>query len=136
MPINMYVCSIVCPTPHYRFFLLIFMSSGISTNIRPPSSLQTSDIRKRRVSYTFTASPTSGVTYNVTFTHQREGIPQPKNNTFDSVSTLWYWVWHHMHPIVVSTILHFMQGWRSLSGCSCFGRTNISGSNNTFLAKI
>ena len=62
------------------------MSSGITTNIQPPSSLQTSDIRKRRVSYRLGASLTSGVTYNVTFTHQREGIPQPKTNTFDSVA--------------------------------------------------
>ena len=67
---------------HYRFFLLIFMSSAISTSIQPPSSLQTSDIRQRRVSYRFAASPTSGVTYKVIFTHQREGIPQPQNKTF------------------------------------------------------
>ena len=62
------------------------MSSVISTSIQPPSSLQTSDIRKRRVSYRFTASPTSGVTYKVIFTHQRADIPQPKTDTFDSVA--------------------------------------------------
>ena len=82
----MYVCSIVCPTPHYRFFLLIFMSSVISTSIQPPSNLQTSNIRKRRVSYSFTASPTSGVTYKVIFTPQRERIPQPPTETFNSSS--------------------------------------------------
>ena len=80
MPINTYVCSIVCPTPHYRFFLLIFMSSG--TSIQPPSNLQTSDIRKRRVSYRFTASPTSGVTYKVAFIPLRTGIPQPQKKSF------------------------------------------------------
>ena len=62
------------------------MSSGISTSIQPPSSLQTSDIMKRRISYRFTASPTSGVTYKVIFTHQRADIPQPTTDTFDSVS--------------------------------------------------
>ena len=82
----MYVCSIVCPTPYYRFFLLIFMSSGISTSIQPPSSLQTSDIRKRRVSYRFSASPTSGASYKVTFIPQRAGIPQPPTETFNSSS--------------------------------------------------
>ena len=82
----MYVCSIVCSTPHYRFFLLIFLSSGISTSIQPPSNLQTSDIRKRSVSYSFAASPTSGVTYKVIFTPQRADIPQPITDTFDSVA--------------------------------------------------
>ena len=82
----MYVCSVVCPTPYYRFFLLIFMSSVISTSIQPPSSLQTSDIRKRRVSYTFTASPTSGASYKVTFIPQRAGKPQPPTETFNSSS--------------------------------------------------
>ena len=87
MPINMYVCSIVCPTPYYTFFLLIFMPSGISTSIQPPSGLQTSDIRKRRVSYRFTASPTSGVTHKVAFTPLRTGIPQPQNKTFHKSPT-------------------------------------------------
>ena len=80
----MYVCSVVCSTPYYRFFLLIFMSSVISTSIQPPSNMQTSDIRKRRVSYTFTASPTSGASYKVTFIPQRAGIPQPLTETFNS----------------------------------------------------
>ena len=62
------------------------MSSGITTNIQPPSSLQASDIRKRRVSYRFSASLTSGVTYKVIFTHQRAGIPQPTTDTFHSVA--------------------------------------------------
>ena len=76
----------VCQTPHYRFFLLIFMSSVISTSIKPPSNLQTSDIRKRRVSYRFAASPTSGASYKVTFIPQRTGIPQPPTETFTSAS--------------------------------------------------
>ena len=60
-----------------QFFLL---SSEIF--IQPPSSLQTSDIRKRRVSYRFSASPTSGVTHKVAFIPLRTGIPQPQNKTF------------------------------------------------------
>ena len=87
MPINMYVCSIMCPTPHYRFFLLIFLSSGISTSIQPPSNLQTSNIRKRRISYRFTGSPTSGVTHKVAFIPLRTGIPQPQNKTFHKSPT-------------------------------------------------
>ena len=38
------------------------------------------------MSYRFTASPTSGVTYKAIFTHQREGIPQPTTDTFDSAA--------------------------------------------------
>ena len=78
----MYACSIVCSTPHCRVFLLIFISSEISTSIQPPSNLQTSDIRKRHVSYRFSASPTSGVTHKVAFIPLRTGIPQPQNKTF------------------------------------------------------
>ena len=40
---------------------------------------------KRSVTYVFTASPTSGATYKVTFTPQRAGIPQPQTETFTSV---------------------------------------------------
>ena len=39
---------------------------------------------KRGVSYTFTASPTSGASYKVTFIPQRDGIPQPPTETFRS----------------------------------------------------
>ena len=39
---------------------------------------------KRGVSYTFTASPTSGASYKVTFIPQRERIPQPPTDTFPS----------------------------------------------------
>ena len=70
----------------YEFLFLIFLSSGVSKAIQPPSNLQTSDIRKRSVSYSFIVSPTSGVTYKVIFTHQREGIPQPTTDTFDNVA--------------------------------------------------
>ena len=62
------------------------MSSGISTSIEPPSNVRTSNIRRRRVSYRFSASPTSGVTYKVNFTLQRADIPQPKTDTFDRVA--------------------------------------------------
>ena len=48
----------------------------------PARNLQTFNVDKRRVSYTFSASLTSGVTYRVTFTPQRAGIPQPRNETF------------------------------------------------------
>ena len=39
---------------------------------------------KRGVSYTFTASPTSGASYKVAFIHQRAGIPHPPTDTFRS----------------------------------------------------
>ena len=41
---------------------------------------------KRGVSYTFTASPTSGASYKVTFIPQRDGIPQPPTETVPSAS--------------------------------------------------
>ena len=41
---------------------------------------------KRSVSYTFTTSPTSGVTYKATFTPQIAGIPTPQTVTFNSAS--------------------------------------------------
>ena len=74
------------PDPLLKIFPPYIYVPGISRSIQPPSSLQTSDIRKRSVSYRFTASPTSGVTYKVIFTHQRADIPQPTTDTFDSVS--------------------------------------------------
>ena len=51
---------------------------------QPATDLQTFNVDKRRVSYTFSASPTSGATYRVTFTPQREGMPQPRNETFSN----------------------------------------------------
>ena len=36
------------------------------------------------MSYTFNTSPTSGASYEVTFIHQRAGIPQPPTDTFRS----------------------------------------------------
>ena len=51
-------------------------------SVQPARNLQTFNVDKRRVSYTFSASPTSGATYRVTFTHQRAGIPQPRDETF------------------------------------------------------
>ena len=51
-------------------------------SVQPARNLQTFNVDKRRVSYTFTESPTSGATYRVTFTPQRAGIPQPRNETF------------------------------------------------------
>ena len=52
----------------------------------PPSNLEIAAVSNRSVSYTFTASPTSGATYRVTFTTQRQGIPQPPDDTTNSAS--------------------------------------------------
>ena len=52
----------------------------------PVSNLQAFGTTKRGVSYTFTASPTSGASYKVTFIPQRAGIPQPLTETFSSAS--------------------------------------------------
>ena len=61
--------------------LYLFLASGV----QPPSNLLIPRVTKRSVTYSFTASPTSGATYKVTFTHQRAGIPQPQTETFTSV---------------------------------------------------
>ena len=50
---------------------------GFSSGVRPVGSLNTFSVSTRRVSYTFTASPTSGASYEVTFIPQRSGIPRP-----------------------------------------------------------
>ena len=50
----------------------------------PPSNLRISAVSDRSVSYTFTASPTSGATYRAAFTTQRLLIPQPPDDTADS----------------------------------------------------
>ena len=50
----------------------------------PPSNLGITAVSNRSVSFAFTASPTSGVTYRVTYTTQRQGIPQPTDDTTDS----------------------------------------------------
>ena len=54
-------------------------------DVQPVSNLQAFGASKRGVSYTFTASPTSGASYKVTFIHQRDGIPHPSTDTFPSV---------------------------------------------------
>ena len=59
-------------------------SSFFFPSVQPARNLQTFNVDKRRVSYTFSASPTSGATYRVTFTHQRAGIPQPRTETFSN----------------------------------------------------
>ena len=53
-------------------------------SVQPSRDLQITSVNKRRVSYTFTESLTSGATYRVTFTPQRAGIPQPRNETFSN----------------------------------------------------
>ena len=50
----------------------------------PPRNLGITAVSNRSVSYTFTASPTSGATYRVMFTTQRDGIPQPPDDTTNS----------------------------------------------------
>ena len=52
--------------------------------VPPVNNLQAFGASKRSVSYTFTASPTSGASYKVAFIHQRAGIPQPPTETFSS----------------------------------------------------
>ena len=68
---------------HYRFLFFMFPSPGVQS----PSNLQTSRVTKRSVTYFFTASPTSGATYKVTFTPQRAGIPRPQTETFNSAGS-------------------------------------------------
>ena len=53
---------------------------------QPASNLQTFNEGKRSVSYTFTASPTSGVTYKATFTPLIAGIPTPQTERFNSAA--------------------------------------------------
>ena len=83
-------CSrVVCtctPRPHdqllrsHSTFIVLSLSPSAPL---PPSSLGITAVSNRSVSYTFTTSPTSGVTYRVTFTTQREGIRQPPDDTTD-----------------------------------------------------
>ena len=58
----------------------------LSSGVQPVSNLQAFVATKRSVSYTFTASPTSGASYKVTFIPQRECIPQPPTETFTNAS--------------------------------------------------
>ena len=66
--------SLQVPVPY------LFLASGVQS----PSNLQTSRVTKRSVTYSFTASPTSGATYKVTFTPQRASIPQPQTEMFNN----------------------------------------------------
>ena len=50
-------------------------------SVQPARNLQTTSVSSRTVSYTFTASTTSGVTYRVTFATKRAGITQPRTET-------------------------------------------------------
>ena len=68
-----------CAHTHFRTSLSLSLSSALL----PPSEVQISAVSNRSVSYTFTASPTSGVTYRVTYTTQRQGIPRPPDDTTD-----------------------------------------------------
>ena len=62
------------------------LSLSLSSVVQPPENLQSFNVGKRSVSYTFIASPTQGVTYRATFAPQRAGIPQPRTETFSSAS--------------------------------------------------
>ena len=79
------VClSIDVPVHPTRSLQIPIPYSFLFSGLQPASNLQTFNVDKRRVSYTFSASPTSGATYKVTFTPQRDGIPQPKTETFSN----------------------------------------------------
>ena len=56
----------------------------LSSGVQPVRNLQAFGATKRGVSYTFTASPTSGASYKVTFIPQRSSILQPPTETFTS----------------------------------------------------
>ena len=70
----------VCTSCTHEDTALLYFSLGV----QPASNLHTFSVNKRRVSYTFGASPTSGATYKVTFIPQRAGIPQPQTETFNN----------------------------------------------------
>ena len=83
-------CSrVVCtctPRPHDQLlcsYSTSYFSLSLSSAPLPPRNLGISAVSNRSVSYTFTASPTSRATYRVTFTTQRQGIPQPPDDTPD-----------------------------------------------------
>ena len=76
MGVHAWVCVYPCSQ------LDIYTPSFSLLSVQPARNLQTFNVDKRRVSYTFSASPTSGATYRVTFTHQRAGIPQPRTEAF------------------------------------------------------
>ena len=82
-------CSrVVCtctPRPHDQLLRShsISVLLSLSSAPLPPRNLGISAVSNRSVSYTFTASPTSGVTYRVTYTTQRQGIPQPTDDATD-----------------------------------------------------
>ena len=67
--IMMYVCKDL-----RTYGLCVVISSGV----QPVGRLFTFSVSLRSVSYIFTASPTSGAGYEVTFIPQRSGIPQPQ----------------------------------------------------------
>ena len=68
---------------NYNLFVLFFL---MYAGVQPVNKLQAFSVTKQSVSYNFTASPTSGASYKVTFIPQRTGIPQPPTETFSSAS--------------------------------------------------
>ena len=56
------------------------------SGVQPVRNLLAFSATKRGVSYIFSASPTSGASYKVTFIPQRTGIPQPPTETFSRAS--------------------------------------------------
>ena len=66
---------------NYNIFVLFFL---MYAGVPPVNNLQAFSATKRGVSYNFTASPTSGASYKVTFIPQRDGIPHPPTETFSS----------------------------------------------------
>ena len=70
------------PSATYNTVVCNYLS--LSSVLQPASNLQTFNEGKRSVSYTFAASPTSGVTYKVTYTPLIAGIPTPQTERFNS----------------------------------------------------
>ena len=70
--------------PHYRFLILTCLSPH--AGLHPPSSSSELSVDKRRVSYIFTASPITGVTYRVAFIPRRAFIRQPQTDTINNAS--------------------------------------------------
>ena len=63
---------------YFSYTLLpFFLFFSLNPSVQPARNLQTFGVDTRRVSYTFTASPTRGATYKLTFTTNRKGIAPP-----------------------------------------------------------
>ena len=64
--------------------ILCFCLMCIGQRLNSGLSLQVDNLGKRSITYSFSASPTPGATYNVTITPLRAGIPTPQAEMFSS----------------------------------------------------